>query len=129
MKIREGPIISDKPRPPLRGLSFPQNDQRPGLPTPGPRAFQPGTYNSMGTTSSDGNANIQGLNPEDSRAGIVRIQTGPTGKPYAVGGTTPTQTGGFGKNTVSGTGLQDQKIVTSPKPAPWWMLKSKKEKR
>lgn len=56
-KIREGRIPSDQPRPPIRGISFPQNDQRPGLPTPGREI--PVTHQvPQATTSADTGAKL-----------------------------------------------------------------------
>jgi hypothetical protein len=49
-----------------------------------------------------------------------------TGEPVILGSTT-TQTRGFGKNTVSGTGLTDQKTITPPKQPNWYMLKPEKK--
>ncbi len=87
--------------------------------------MQPPQYNTTGLTGGDGTTGQPSL---CGSPGNVKIQTGPTGKPYAVGGTTTTQTGGFGKQSPSGTGLTDQKTVSAPKPAPWWQLKPKKDK-
>src|SRR5712664_3063951 len=70
-KIREGPIIGDQPRPSIRGYGVPVNDQRPGLPTPGPRvdlANRNWTTRPQPTTSPDTGFK---LNPENPTAGSL----------------------------------------------------------
>src|SRR5437899_2609582 len=100
-KLREGPIISDQPRPPLRGLSFPQNDIRPGLPKPGPRTDVTWTRPQPTTAPDTGFK----LNPENPTADSL------TRNPpfnYAKLGASPTSTRGFGRHSPSGTGMPDQ---------------------
>ncbi len=70
-KLKEGPIISDTPRPPLRGLSFPQNDVRPGLPTPNPRI--PVTWQRPAPTTSDVTGRVMRPDATWSRSGQVSV--------------------------------------------------------
>ncbi|SRR6266581_8598101 len=107
-KLREGPIISDQPRPPLRGLSFPQNDIRPGLPKPGPRTDVTWTRPTPTTAPDTGFK----LNPENPTAGSL---TRNPPFPYARPGNSPTATLGFKKNSPSGTGLVDQPEPRRPR--------------
>jgi hypothetical protein len=115
-KVREGPTMSDKPRPPLRGLSFPQNDVRLGLPTPAPRKDVTWTR-PQPTTSSDSGISLSPQTPNWSKPGQVKIPQAPVGK-YAATGQSPTSTGGFRGNTPSGTGLTKQvpRYVPSARP-------------
>lgn len=115
-KVREGPIPADKPRPPLRGLSFPQNDVRPGLPTPGPRADVTFTQPQAMTAPATGIA-LSPETPNWSKPGQVRIPQAPVGK-YSAPGSSPTSTGGFGRNHPSGTGLPDQMLGYTPTARP-----------
>jgi hypothetical protein len=98
--------MSDKPRPTLRVLSFPQNDVRPGLPTPGPRTDvthiqpQPTTAPNIGIALSPDT-------PNWSKPGQVKTPQAPGGK-YAATGQSPTTTGSFRGNAPSGTGLTKQ---------------------
>ncbi len=103
-KVKEGPLP-----PPDKGV----NDARPGLPTPSPRID---TFPNIaqGKTATYAPVTLpQQLSPDTtwSRAGGVTVQTGPTGKPYAVGGASPTSTPGYGKLSPSGAGLTDQHSV------------------
>ncbi len=114
-KTREGPIPpADNPNSvrPIRGLVAATNDTRPGIPAPASRITMPHSFMSKGTTSSDGNANIQSLNPEAPTSTTAGPGTGRTTMPpfkYAQLGNTTTQTPGFGKMSPSGTGLKDQR--------------------
>ncbi len=90
-QLKEGPIppadSADSVRP-IRGLVAATNDTRPGIPAPTSRQPVTHTYASKGTTSSDGNANIQNLNPEQPTAS-------PTQDPASIG-----STGSPGSSTV-----------------------------
>jgi hypothetical protein len=102
--------IAEGPLPPAdRGV----NDVRPGLPTPSARIDTLPNIAQGKTPTYAPVTNPQQLSPDStwSKPGGVRIQKGPTGREYPVGGASSTQTRGFGKNTVSGTGLQDQRMV------------------
>ncbi len=96
----------------IRGLVAATNDTGPGIPAPTSRQPVTRTYASKGTTSSDGSANLQNLNPEAPTSNTPGPGTSRTPTPpfnYAQLGNTTTQTLGFGRVSPSGTGLKHQR--------------------
>ncbi len=125
-RVREGSVPpADNPNSvrSIRGLVPASNDSRPGLPAPTSRMPVTHTYASKGTTSSDGNANIQGLDPEAPTAGGKYPREAAPGSAADAGAQgskdsktfkrkdpklgQPTKHPGFGNLGPSGSGLAD----------------------
>ncbi len=124
-RISEGPVPpADNPNSvrSIRGLVPATNDTRPGLPAPMSRRTVTHTQ-PKATTSSDGNANIQGLDPEAPTAGGKFPREAAPGSAADAGAKgskdakmfkrkdpklgQPTKHPGFGNMGPSGTGLPD----------------------
>jgi hypothetical protein len=118
-KLKEGPIVDDKP-PTRTRIPAPTGDIRPGLPTPTPRRDVTFTR-PQATTSAPTGLELDPQRPTNA-PGQTTGGPGTNQNPrpsfdYAKLGQSTTITPGFNRLSPSGRGMPDQKEFTSYDPA------------